>query len=320
MSSLLVWFAAFFIDLKLGDPDNWPHPVRWIGNAISKLEKSIRAKCQSERSMRWGGVFLAVVIVGGTWAISYAVIALAFYTETWLGYLVEIWMVYTVLATKCLKDAALRVYDALKSGSIEQSREKLSWIVGRDTTHLEAPQITRAVTETVAENTVDGVISPLFFLLLGGAPFAMAYKAINTLDSMVGYKNEKYRDIGMFSARMDDVANYIPARLSLLFFTFAAWWLKLDYRNAFKIGRRDCYRHKSPNSGWSEATVAGALGVRLGGPSIYFNTLVEKPWMGEATRDIEVEDIPRATQLMMVASCAALTVFALIKVVSLLMI
>ena len=316
--SIFVWLVAFIIDLRLGDPDNWPHPVRWIGNAISRLEKLIREKCHSDSQLRWGGAFLWLVIVGGTWAISYGVLTLAFHLETWLGYLVEIWMIYTVLATKCLKDAAMRVYDALKGGSLEQSREKLSWIVGRDTSNLQVPQITRAVTETVAENTVDGVISPLFFLLLGGAPFAMAYKAINTLDSMVGYKNVKYRDIGMFSARMDDVANFIPARLSLLFFTFAAWWLKLDYRNAFFIGRRDCYQHKSPNSGWSEATVAGALGIRLGGPSSYFNTVVEKPWMGEATREIDVEDIPRATQLMMVASCAALITFVLVKSIFLL--
>lgn len=316
--SIFVWLAAFFIDLKLGDPDNWPHPVRWMGSAISRLEKFIRARCQSERKLRWGGIFLWFVIVGGTWGASYGALLFAFSLETWFGYLVEVWMVYTVLATKCLKDAAMQVYDALKGGSLDQSREKLSWIVGRDTSNLQAPQITRAVTETVAENTVDGVISPLFFLLLGGAPFAMAYKAINTLDSMVGYKNPKYRDIGMFSARMDDVANYIPARLSLLFFTFAAWWLKLDYQRAFFIGRRDCYQHKSPNSGWSEATVAGALGIRLGGPSSYFNTVVEKPWMGEATREIDVEDIPRATQLMIVASCAALMTFVLVKSIFLL--
>ncbi|HHQ6612099.1 adenosylcobinamide-phosphate synthase CbiB [Morganella morganii] len=314
--TLLSWLIAFLLDWRLGDPEHWPHPIRWIGNAIRKTEGVIRRRCQSGAALRRGGAVLWIVIVGGTWAVSYGVLALAFYLETSLGWLVTVWMTYTALATRCLQDAAMRVYDALKADDLAESREKLSWIVGRDTRELTPTQITRAVTETVAENTTDGVIAPLFFLLLGGAPLAMAYKAVNTLDSMVGYKNEKYGDIGMFSARADDVANYIPARLSWLLFTFAAFVLKYRYRDAFRTGLRDHANHRSPNSGWSEATVAGALGVRLGGPNTYFGQLVDKPWIGDDTRDINADDILKTIRLMWVASSAALALFAVIHLLA----
>lgn len=260
---------------------------------------------------------LWIIIVGGTWLISYALLAFAFYVDSSLGWLLTVWMTYTTLATRCLQDAAMRVYHALKADDIAESREKLSWIVGRDTRELTPIQITRAVTETVAENTTDGVIAPLFFLLLGGAPLAMAYKAINTLDSMVGYKNEKYIDLGRFSAKADDVANYIPARLSWLLFTFAAFFLKYRYQDAYRIGLRDHANHLSPNSGWSEASVAGALGIRLGGPNTYFGKLVDKPWIGDETRPIETEDIVSATRLMWVASSSALALFAIIHLMAL---
>ncbi|WP_413492160.1 adenosylcobinamide-phosphate synthase CbiB [Morganella psychrotolerans] len=314
--TLLSWLIAFLLDWRLGDPEHWPHPIRWIGNAIRKTERMIRSRCRSDAALRRGGIVLWIVIVGGTWVISYGVLALAFYLETSLGWLVTVWMTYTALATRCLQDSAMRVYHALKAGNLAESREKLSWIVGRDTSELMPPQITRAVTETVAENTVDGVIAPLFFLLLGGAPLAMAYKAVNTLDSMVGYKNDKYRDIGMFSARADDVANYIPARLSWLLFTFAARILKLNNQLAYTIGLRDHANHRSPNSGWSEATVAGALGVRLGGPNTYFGQLVDKPWLGNDTREINADDILSTIRLMWVASSAALALFAVVYLLS----
>ncbi|EMH4148209.1 cobalamin biosynthesis protein [Providencia stuartii] len=314
--TLLCWLIAFLLDWRLGDPEHWQHPVRWIGNTIRKIEGMIRQHCQNDKALRWGGVILWVVIVGGTWLVSYGILALAFYLETSLGWLATIWMTYTTLATRCLQDAAKRVYDALKAGDLIESREKLSWIVGRDTQTLTPPQITRAATETVAENTVDGVIAPLFFLLLGGPSLAMAYKAVNTLDSMLGYKNDKYRHIGMFSARADDVANYLPARLSWLLFTFSAAVLKYNYRAAYRIGLRDHASHSSPNSGWSEATVAGALGVRLGGPNTYFGQLIDKPWIGDNTRDINADDIVSTIKLMWVASSTTLALFAVIHLLA----
>lgn len=310
--TLAAWFVAFLLDSWLGDPPHWPHPVRWIGNLITVLQRAIRAVCPSERALKWGGAVLWIAVVGITWLISWGFLWLMAEINPWLGWLAQVWMIYTLLAGRCLSDAALLVFDALQQGSLAQSREKLSWIVGRDTSQLEKPQITRAVVETVAENSVDGVIAPLFFLMLGGAPLAMAYKAINTLDSMVGYKTPKYRAIGYVSARMDDLANGIPARLSWLLLSAAAWLIRADYRQALRIGWRDRYQHSSPNCAWSEATVAGALGIRLGGPNEYFGERIEKPWIGDERRDVALSDIPRSIHLMKVASLLALLLFALI--------
>ncbi|MFC3395128.1 adenosylcobinamide-phosphate synthase CbiB [Brenneria rubrifaciens] len=308
---LSAWFTAFLLDYWLGDPPHWPHPVRWMGHLISWLQTRIRACCRNERSLRVGGALLWLTVVGLTWLLSWGALALINTLHPWLGWLAEVWMIYTLLAGRCLSDAALTVYQALQHGSLEESRRQLAWIVGRDTAQLEKPQITRAVVETVAENSVDGVIAPLFFLLIGGAPLAMAYKAVNTLDSMVGYKNPKYRAIGAVSARMDDVANLIPARLSWLLLSAAAWLRQADYRQALRIGWRDRHQHASPNCAWPEATVAGALGVRLGGPNHYFGERVEKPWIGDARREIALSDIPRSINLMKTASLLALLLFAL---------
>ncbi|CNK20326.1 cobalamin biosynthesis protein [Yersinia mollaretii] len=310
--TLAAWFVAFLLDSWLGDPPHWPHPVRWIGNFISWLQRGIRAVCHSERALKWGGALLWLLVVGVTWLVSWGFLALMTQIHPWLGWLAQVWMIYTLLAGRCLSDAARHVFEALQTGSLAQSREKLSWIVGRDTSQLEKPQITRAVVETVAENSVDGVIAPLFFLMLGGPPLAMAYKAVNTLDSMVGYKTPKYRAIGYVSARMDDLANWLPARLSWLLLSAAAGLIRADYRQALRIGWRDRYQHASPNCAWSEATVAGALGVRLGGPNYYFGERVEKPWIGDDRREISLEDIPRSINLMRMASLLALLLFALI--------
>lgn len=311
--TLLAWGVAWLLDYWFGDPPHWPHPVRWIGNLITVSQRIIRQFCKSDRALKIGGGVLWLVVVGATWGVSWGVLYLANLLHPWLGWLVEVWMIYTVLAARCLSDAALDVYRALKHGTLAESREKLSWIVGRDTSQLERPQITRAVVETVAENSVDGVIAPLFFLLLGGAPLAMAYKAVNTLDSMVGYKTEKYRAIGYVSARLDDLANYFPARLSWLLLTIAAFCLRANPRQALRIGWRDRYQHSSPNCAWSEATVAGALGIRLGGPNTYFGERVEKPWMGDEQRGVAIDDITRTIQLMMLASLLALLLFAAMR-------
>ncbi len=311
--TVLAWCIAWLLDFVIGDPQNWPHPVRWIGNLISATQRAVRRYCHSDRSLRIGGAVMWLVVVGVTWAVSWGVLALASEIHPWFGWLVEIWMIFTVLAGRCLANAARDVERPLRAGDLAESREKLSWIVGRDTSQLQPEQVNRAVVETVAENTVDGIIAPLFFLFLGGAPLAMAYKAVNTLDSMVGYKHEKYRAIGMVSARLDDIANVIPARLSWLLLSIAATLCRYDGYRALHIGWRDRYNHSSPNCAWSEASVAGALGIRLGGPNDYFGERVEKPWIGDAQRSISVDDISRTIRLMWVASTLALALFIAVR-------
>ena len=310
--TLFIWWVAWLLDCWLGDPQHWPHPIRVIGNVIHLVQRAVRRVCRSELSLTLGGALLWLIVVGATWALSWAILALAYGVHAWLGVALEIWMIYTLLAGRCLGDAAREVEKPLRAGDLARSREKLSWIVGRDTSQLQPPQITRAVVETVAENSVDGVIAPLFFLLLGGAPLAMAYKAVNTLDSMVGYKHEKYRAIGRVSARMDDIANFIPARISWLLLALAAALCGNDHKSALRTGWRDRRNHSSPNCAWPEGTVAGALGIRLGGPNDYFGERVEKPWIGDATREVSVDDIPATIRLMNVASLLALILFSLL--------
>lgn len=311
--TLLAWCVAWFLDLAIGDPHHWPHPVRWIGNLINVLQQRVRRYCHSERALRIGGGVMWLLVVGVTWMSAWGILSLARAIHPWLGWLVEVWMIFTVLAGRCLADAAREVERPLRAGNLAQSREKLAWIVGRDTSQLTPPQINRAVVETVAENTVDGIIAPLFYLLLGGAPLAMAYKAVNTLDSMIGYKHEKYRSIGMVSARLDDLANFIPARLSGVLLSAAAFLCRHDGVRALRIGWRDRYNHSSPNCAWAEAPVAGALGIRLGGPNDYFGERVEKPWIGDAQREISVNDISQTIRLMWVASTLALALFMLTR-------
>lgn len=311
--TLLAWAVAWLLDCLIGDPRGMPHPVRWIGALITQTQRLVRHFCHSDRALRIGGALMWLVVVGTTGGLSWGLLALARSLNPWLGWVVEVWMIFTLLAARSLADAAREVERPLRAGDLAGSREKLSWIVGRDTSALQPPQIRRAVVETVAENSVDGVIAPLFFLLLGGAPLAMAYKAVNTLDSMVGYKHEKYRAIGMVSARLDDVANFIPARLSWLLLTLAAWLCREDAGRALRTGWRDRRNHSSPNCAWPEGTVAGALGIRLGGPNDYFGQRVEKPWIGDALRDVTDDDIPRTLRLMWVASTLALLLFALIR-------
>ena len=311
--TLLAWCLAWLIDFIIGDPPRWPHPVRWIGHLINVVQRAVRRLCHSDRALRIGGGVMWLLVVGLTYGVAWGVLRLAAWVHPWLGWGVEVWMIFTVLAGRCLARSAEDVARPLRDNNLTESRIKLSWIVGRDTSALQPEQINRAVVETVAENTVDGIIAPLFFLLLGGAPLAMAYKAVNTLDSMVGYKHEKYRAIGMVSARLDDAANFIPARLSWLLISIAAWLCRLDAARALRIGWRDRYNHSSPNCAWSEAAVAGALGIRLGGPNDYFGQRVEKPWIGDARRDIAIDDISRTIRLMWVASTLALLLFMAVR-------
>ena len=249
--TLLAWCLAWVLDFIIGDPHSWPHPVRWIGNLINAVQRAVRRVCHSDLALRIGGGVMLLAVVGLTYAVAWGVLHLAASVHPWLGFGVEVWMIFTLLAGRCLAQSAQAVERPLRAGDLAESRIKLSWIVGRDTSQLQPEQINRAVVETVAENTVDGIIAPLFFLLLGGAPLAMAYKAVNTLDSMVGYKHEKYRAIGMVSARLDDVANFIPARLSWLLIGLAAFICRDNGARALHIGWRDRKNHSSPNCAWS---------------------------------------------------------------------
>ncbi len=306
---VIPFLIGFVLDLCLGDPPNWPHPVRWIGNAINVVQQGIRKFCQTENALKRGGLLLWVVIVGGTFLLTWTLLSVLSLWSFWAVFIAQAILVYTLLATKCLKDAAMNVSQVLSSGNLTESRTQLSYIVGRDTSHLNEDEIARAVVETVAENSVDGVIAPLFYLFIGGVPLAMAYKAVNTLDSMVGYKTEKYRAIGCFSARLDDVFNWFPARLSWVLLGVGAAILRLNAKDAFVIGWRDRYQHKSPNCAWSEATVAGALGIRLGGSNRYFGEQVDKPWIGDEKRAIEQTDIKTTIKLMYIAAILALILF-----------
>ncbi len=315
MSTLFLYFTAFFMDLLIGDPHRWPHPVSLIGHSIMNMEKRIRQIFKGKHLLYIAGGILCFWIVGTTGLITWAIIRLTYDIHWVLGMIVEVWLVFTVFTTGNLKYSAHSVFMSLQADDLAKARLKLSYIVGRDTSRFDEKQITRVTIENVAENTVDGVIAPLFYLFIGGIPLAMAYKAINTLDSMVGYKNERYRELGFVSAKVDDVANLLPARISWLLFSLSAYFMGYSGKSALSVGWRDRYRHASPNRAWSEATVAGALGVQLGGPSNHDEKLVESPWIGDFVKEIEPEDITQSTQLMYATSTLALLLFSTVYII-----
>ena len=292
-------FLAYFLDILLGDPDWLPHPIRGMGKLINYLEKKLR-KCISNQ--RLSGIILAITVVGLTYLSVLFTIRLAEYINKWAGFVIGTLFIYTTLSTKSLGKEAISVYQSLRVGNIKEARRKLSLIVGRDTQTLNQDEIIRAAVETVAENSVDGTISPLFYAALGGAPLALAYKAINTLDSMVGYKNKRYIYFGWFSAKLDDVANYIPARISALLIPIASLILKKKALGAWRSILRDGRKSPSPNAGLPEAGFAGALGIQLGGAISYQGKRYYKPLIGEKLREKEQEDILRAIRLMYVLS------------------
>ena len=309
--NILSIYIGYIIDLIIGDPYSFPHPVIYIGKLIKCLENNIRKVFKKEKYLKFAGFILWFITVGTTYLLTYLIIKLSkFNSITFL--IVNSFIIYTTLATKCLKDEAIKIYDILKSGDIYESRKQLSYIVGRDTNSLNEAEIIRATVETVAENTVDGIISPMFYAFIGGAPLAMAYKAINTLDSMVGYKNDKYINLGFASAKIDDIANYIPARVCIIFMTIASLILRFNYKNCFKISIRDRKNHKSPNCAYPEGAVAGALGIQLGGTNIYFGKPVYKPTIGDKYREIEIEDIKKTNKIMYLSSILSLIIFTFI--------
>lgn len=298
----VIIFAAYVIDRVVGDPRNLPHPVVGMGKAITALERVIRRYYSRPQSLRKAGVLLPLCIAGGAWILTAIVLWMLSFVSPWLVWIAEAWLISTTIASKGLKDAGMAVYVELRKRDIPAARKALGMIVGRDTSALESPEIVRGTVETVAENIVDAIISPLFYALLGGAPLAMAYRAVNTLDSMVGYKNDKYRDLGWASARLDDVANYIPARITALLLTVCAWMLRLDWRRCLQMVKRDARLHPSPNSGYPESAVAGALGIRLGGENVYHGVTSFRAYMGDPVRTMEPDDIIQTSRMMMLCS------------------
>lgn len=294
---------AAALDSVLGDPYSLPHPVRLIGKLISRIEAIVRKRMTD---LRRGGVLLAAAVLLASAAVPLILLVILYLISPWLGAVLEGIMCYYLIAAKCLRDESMKVYHAVKNGDVEGARAAVSMIVGRDTAVLDKEGIIKAAVETVAENTSDGVTAPLIYMSLGGAVLGAFYKAANTMDSMIGYKNEKYADIGRFAARLDDVLNYIPSRLTALAMVVAAPLAGLSGRGAYRIWLRDGRKHASPNSAQTEAACAGALGVQLAGDAYYFGELHKKGHIGDSLRSIECEDIPRANRLMYASSALIL--------------
>ena len=289
--------AGFLLDFLLGDPYWLPHPIRAIGSLIGWLEHKWN---HSEEKNSRKGTVMVLLVLAVTGSVTFLLWAGAYRVHPLLGVVVESIMTYQILATKCLKTESMKVYDALQKQDLEAARKAVSMIVGRDTQSLDETGIAKAAIETVAENTSDGVIAPMLYTAIGGPVLGFLYKAVNTMDSMVGYKSERYLYFGRTAARLDDAVNYMPARISAVLMIAACFLSGSDYntKKAWRIYRRDRYQHASPNSAQTEAVCAGALGIRLAGSASYFGKLVEKPYIGDAERAVETEDIKRANHLL----------------------
>ena len=306
---MTVWavLGGFVLDALFGDPAWLPHPVVYMGKAISKLEKFLRPRLpKTPQGELLGGAIVAFCLPVGTFLLTGLVCWGAARLHPLLGLAVQMFWCGPALAARGLVQESTNVYKELKKPDLPGARKAVSRIVGRDTAELTAEGVTKAAVETVAENASDGVIAPLLYMLIGGAPLALTYKAINTMDSMLGYKNEKYLYFGRIPAKLDDAANYLPSRLAALLWVAAAAFTRNDAKGAWKIWRRDRRNHASPNSAQTESACAGALGVQLAGPAYYFGEYYAKPTIGDALRPIEPEDILRANQMMYVASSFAL--------------
>lgn len=316
---IFAFIAGFVLDLLIGDPHFIPHPVRLIGSLISSLDKRLNCDAgynSSEKKLNLikykRGMLLAFTVIFATFAMSVIIIVAAYSINLYAGVIAEAVMTWQILATKCLRVESMRVYDALKTDGVDAGRRAVSMIVGRETSVLDAAGVTRAAVETIAENTSDGVIAPMLYTAIGGPVLGFVYKAVNTMDSMLGYKNDKYMYFGRFAARLDDVVNFIPARISAYLMIAAAFigGRQFDGKNAYRIFKRDRFNHASPNSAQTESVCAGALRVQLAGDAVYFGKLVKKKYIGDGLREIEYEDIKRANRLMYITAflCELLSV------------
>lgn len=307
-------FLGFLLDLCFGDPRWLPHPVVWMGKGISRMEKFLRLHFpKTPKGERTAGILLAICIPLASFLISLGVLLLAYRISFWLWFVLHTFWAYQIPASRCLATESRKVYRKLAASDLSGARTQLSWLVGRDTQSLSEEEVTKACVETVAENTSDGVTAPLFYLLIGGVPLGFLYKAVNTLDSMVGYRNETYRYFGTASAKLDDALNWLPSRICAVLMICAAWLLRLDTRNAWRIFRRDRSKHLSPNSAQTESVAAGALGIRLGGTHLYFGKPVEKPTIGDARRPARPEDILTANRLMIGTSILSALGFGAVR-------
>lgn len=316
---IFAFIAGFVLDLLIGDPHFISHPVRLIGSLISFCDKRLNCDAGyniSEKKLNLikykRGMLLAFTVIFATFAISVIIIVAAYSINLYAGVIAEAVMTWQILATKCLRVESMRVYDALRTDGVDAGRRAVSMIVGRDTSVLDAAGVTRAAVETIAENTSDGVIAPMLYTAIGGPVLGFVYKAVNTMDSMLGYKNDKYMYFGRFAARLDDVVNFIPARISAYLMIAAAFigGRQFDGKNAYHIFKRDRFNHASPNSAQTESVCAGALRVQLAGDAVYFGKLVKKKYIGDGLREIEYEDIKRANRLMYITAflCELLSV------------
>lgn len=312
--------GGFFIDLLIGDPRWLYHPVRIIGNGISALEKMLRKIFpKTEKGERIAGLFLVILICFFGTAIPFGILYAGYHIQAMLGFALETFMCYQLLATKSLKDESMKVYNELAKEDLEGARYAVSMIVGRDTQSLTEQGVTKAAVETIAENTSDGIIAPLFYMAIGGPACMFFYKCVNTMDSMVGYKNDKYLNFGRCAAKFDDVVNYIPARLSGWLMIAASYLCRFNGKHAKKIFLRDRFNHASPNSAQTEAVMAGALDIQLAGDAYYFGKLYKKPSIGDDIRPIEITDIKKANRLLYATAALGTTAFALVRILILML-
>lgn len=317
MMTLGAIVAGFILDLIFGDPHWLPHPICLIGNLIGVLEKNLRRLlAPGKTALLLGGALMVVIVLSLSYVVPYAVLMLAEQVSPWLRFALETVMFYQIFATKCLRDESMKVYTALHNNDLADARVKLSWIVGRDTKELTAEEVTKGAVETVAENTADGIIAPMFYMFIGGAPLAFLYKGINTMDSMVGYKNDKFLYFGRCAAKLDDVANFIPARITGILMILASYFLNMNAAGAWKIFWRDRYNHLSPNSAMTESVTAGALNIQLGGDHYYFGKLVHKDTIGDNIRPVVAEDIVAVNNLLYMTAVISLLLFSLVYLVN----
>lgn len=312
--SLFALVIGFCMDLILGDPRRIPHPVVLIGKLIDYLEKVLRKVFpKTERGERAAGGVLWLLVVLIATGVPLLVLCLCHWVSPWLRLAVESVMCWQILATKSLQKESMKVHAALCSGDLERSRYEVSMIVGRDTDRLTEADITRATVETIAENTSDGVIAPLLFLAIGGAPLGFFYKAVNTMDSMLGYIEPPYKHIGFFPAKLDDVVNFIPSRISAVLMLIVGFFLRLDVRGGWKVFKRDRLKHSSPNAAQTESVFAGLLGLQLAGDAWYHGVLHKKEYIGDPVREIAYSDIPRSCRILYATAVLALLLCVVVK-------